>query len=337
VWNAAEWSRAFSKASAAKDRDSLRTLRREVWTSTVEVVRARAYEIGRERIHLEADGGYQALQRDTVFYAETETLAVGQERRGRYRTAVSVHNADFLEIARAIAIPTSPPTVLNMANGQNPGGGVHHGSGAQEENLFRRSNLFYSLYQFVDYAQDYGVPRHPTRSYPIPRESGGIYSPGVAVFRSVEPNGYAFLKHPYRVNVVTVPAINGPDLVERDGLSWLTEEMARATQVKIRAILRIAARHEQADLVLSAFGCGAFRNPPHHMAELFREVLAESEFDGVFRRVAFAVIDDHNAFHDASPEGNYLPFERVLSGSGDHVSGPEKMTVPSPPRGKSDR
>ena len=92
--------------------------------------------------------------------------------------------------------------------------------------------------------------------------------------------------------------------------------MARATQVKIRAILRIAAHHDQADLVLSAFGCGAFRNPPQHMAELFRAVLVEAEFDGVFRRVTFAVIDDHNAFHHASPEGNYLPFERALARDG---------------------
>ena len=44
-------------------------------------------------------------------------------------------------------------------------------------------------------------------------------------------------------------------------------------------------------------------------------MLAEAEFEGVFRRVAFAVIDDHNAFRHSSPEGNYLPFERVLAGS----------------------
>ncbi len=91
--------------------------------------------------------------------------------------------------------------------------------------------------------------------------------------------------------------------------------MARASRVKIRAILRIAAHHDQAELVLSAFGCGAFGNPPHHIAELFRDVLAEPEFAGVFRRIAFAVINDHNAFHSASPEGNYLPFERLLAGA----------------------
>ena len=315
MWNAPEWSKAFSAGSAAKDRDSLRALRRDVWASTVEIARAGAYEVAGSRVDLAARDAEESRRR-TAFYGETESLVVDPARRGQHRTDVSVHNADFLEIARAIATTGSPPAVLNMASRQNPGGGVHHGAGAQEENLFRRSNAFCSLYQFVDYGQaDYGVPRNAAASYPIPRESGGIFSPGVTVFRSAESTGYALLAHPYHVNVVTVPAINEPDLVERDGQLWLSEEMAQATLLKIRGIFRIAARNRQTDLVLSAFGCGAFRNPPHHVAELFREVLAEPEFAGVFRRIAFAIIDDHNAFHRASPEGNYVPFERALATS----------------------
>jgi uncharacterized protein (TIGR02452 family) len=314
VWNAVEWTRAFGAASAGKDRDSLRGLRREVWSNTVQIVRAGAYEVGGAHVELDPASA-EALREGTAFYAQTEDLVVAPARRGQYRTVVSVHNADFLEIARAIATPECPPAVLNMASRQNPGGGVDRGSGAQEENLFRRSNTFCALYQFVDYGRDYGVPRNADASYPIPRESGGVYSPGVTVFRSAETTGYALLLHPYRVNVLTVPAINEPDLIERQGRLWLSDDMARATLVKIRTIFRIAARHEQPDVVLSAFGCGAFKNPPHHMAELFSEVLAEPEFAGVFRRVAFAIIDDQNAFHRASPEGNYVPFERVLAAS----------------------
>lgn len=312
MWNPVEWSRAFSNASAARNGEWRRALRRDVWSNTVEIVRRGSYEVAGVRVELAA-ADCEALRRGTVFYARTDDLAVAPGQRGQYPTAVSVHNADFLEIARAIATPGSPPAVLNMASGQNPGGGVRHGSGAQEENLFRRSNTFCSLYQFVDYGQQYGIPRNTAAGYPIPRESGGIYSPGVTVFRSAESTGYALLAHPYRVNVLTVPAVNEPELVKRDGQLWLTEEMASATLLKIRAIFRIAARQSQTDLVLSAFGCGAFRNPPHHMAQLFRQVLEEAEFAGVFRRVAFAIIDDHNAFHRASPEGNYVPFERTLA------------------------
>jgi len=42
---------------------------------------------------------------------------------------------------------------------------------------------------------------------------------------------------------------------------------------------------------LGALGCGAFRNPPQHIACLFRNVLKESEFQGVFNHIVFAVLD----------------------------------------------
>lgn len=41
--------------------------------------------------------------------------------------------------------------VLNMASSMNPGGGVMTGARAQGETLFRRTNLFRSLYQFTEY------------------------------------------------------------------------------------------------------------------------------------------------------------------------------------------
>jgi hypothetical protein len=37
----------------------------------------------------------------------------------------------------------------------------------------------------------------------------------------------------------------------------------------------------------SAFGCGAFCNPPDHMAELFRDVL--EEYRGCFKHICFAI------------------------------------------------
>jgi hypothetical protein len=48
---------------------------------------------------------------------------------------------------------------MRIKHGQQAktGGGVLTGAGAQEENLFRRSNLFMSLYQFTQYANEYGI------------------------------------------------------------------------------------------------------------------------------------------------------------------------------------
>lgn len=186
MWNAIDWGKAFAAASVAHDRESLRNLRRDVWSNTVEIVQVGGYEVGSARIDLPAAHA-EASRQGTAYYRHTEELVVDPARRNQHRTVVSVHNADFLEIARAVATPECPAAVLNMASRSNPGGGVHHGSGAQEENLFRRSNAFCSLYQFVDYGQDeYRVPLNTAASYPIPRESGGIYSPGITV--SARPN-----------------------------------------------------------------------------------------------------------------------------------------------------
>lgn len=317
AWDAERWVARFREASQNRHREGLRALRCEVFESTVRAVRERGYATQAGRVDLDAGGHYDALHAGTRFHARADELAIPEARLGSFRTQVTVRNADCLEVARQLGSEEAAPLVLNMASRRNPGGGVWHGAGAQEENLFRRSNLLHSLYQFVEYGAEHDVPPDPEgRRYPIPREAGGIYSPPARIFRSSERTGYAFLQEPYEAAFVTVPAIPEPDLEEREGRLWLTPAMAEATRRKIRAILRIGAHHGHADLVLSAFGCGAFRNPPHHMARLFRETLAEPGFEGVFRRVVFAVIDDHNAYRPESPEGNFQPFARELRESG---------------------
>ncbi len=313
VWNPVRWRQEFESASQGADRDALRRLRADVFRGTVEAVRARGYDVDEEWVSLDEDDHYETLVQETVFYADTSSTDVPEERRRTHVTQVDVVDADCLTVAHELGESGDVAAVLNMASRWNPGGGVLSGAGAQEENLFRRSVLLHSLYQFMPYAADYDVPQNPEgRCYPIPRDSGGIYSPPTAIFRSCEASGYALLPRPYRAAFITVPAISNPDVIEAGGHLWLTEAMAEATRTKIRGILRIGARHDHADLVLSAFGCGAFRNPPQHIARLFRETLAEAEFEGVFRRIAFAVIDDHNAGHQHNPEGNFIPFAREL-------------------------
>ena len=82
------------------------------------------------------------------------------------------------------------------------------------------------------------------------------------------------------------------------------------TKDKIRTILRIAHFHGHDAVVLSALGCGAFRNPPADVAAAFDEVLREDEFAGAFKKVLFAILDDQNAGRAHNPDGNFLPFMR---------------------------
>ena len=75
----------------------------------------------------------------------------------------------------------------------------------------------------------------------------------------------------------------------------MPQEAIDITRNKIRTIFRIGLLYGHDSLVLGAFGCGAFRNPPEEMARLFHEVMEEPEFKDRYRLITFSIIDDHNA------------------------------------------
>ncbi len=216
-------------------------------------------------------------------------------------------NDDCIEVTRKLVEEGYRPIMLNMANRHTPGGGVINGARAQEESLFRQSNLCVSLYQYDDYhAGLLGLPLGNGR-YPMDRDTGGIYSGRVTFFRTNSRQGDALVETPFECAVVSVAAINRPDLTP-DG--HLVDWAVVATKKKIRSMLRIGLLHGHDAIVLGAWGCGAFRNPPEHMASLFHEVLREPEFAGKYRVVRFAVIEDHNSRHS-----NFAPFDRQFSRS----------------------
>lgn len=106
-----------------------------------------------------------------------------------------------------------------------------------------------------------------------------------------------------RLNFVAVAAFHFNERCDA-----IPQPYVEPTKDKIRLMLRLAANNGQRRLVLGAFGCGAFHNEPHHMAQLFRQVINESEFQGLFTSISFAVIEDHNSTN------NYTAFRDVLEG-----------------------
>ena len=281
-WNSQQWLADFRAAAANRDDEALHRLRRDVYTHTQQVVQSdpRLVDIP-----------------PGLIYTDPPRLRAGATTR---TTRFSVVAADGAEVAALVQSAGLRPALLNMANRQTPGGGVLSGAGAQEENLFRRSNLFVSLYP------------HEHAGYPLDRDHGGAYSPEAAFFRSSEASGYELLTTTLRLDVVSVPAVNRPEILRGDDGWEFAPAMIPLVLERMRAILRISARHGNDALVLSAFGCGAFRNPPGHTARLFRQVFEEPEFVGVFTLVVFAILEDHNAFRPHNPEGNFAPFQRVF-------------------------
>lgn len=296
------WLKEFS--IAVKNHDGFHVLRTRIFQDTVHFVHKGGYSIGNKSVRLDNSGTTEK----TELYDKPIKLDVPDNE---YQTRFSVIAADCLETAQVLQYSGLTPCVLNMANRQNPGGRVHGGAGAQEENLFRRTNMFLSLFQFADYAEQYGLPRS-SKSYPMDRNYGGAYSPDISVFRGSEANGYFLLSAPYKISVVTVAALNHPELIKREKVYHLTDNMVTPTKEKIRTILRIAGKHKHDSLVLSAFGCGAFANPPNHIAVLFKEVFSENEFNNRFKVVVFSIIDDHNSRRQHNPDGNIIPFVEIF-------------------------
>ncbi len=281
-------------------REPLYKLRIKIFKETVKIVQNGEYSLNGKFIKIDNTG---VVEKAILYDAPPKNTKNCKEE-----TKISVIEADCLEVAELLIKAGLNPAVLNMANGSNPGGGVIKGAGAQEENLFRRTNLFLSMYQFAEYAEKYGIKKNK-KQYPLNRESGGVYSPNITVFRSSEHNGYELLSKLFKITVISVPAINSPGMIYTDGKYRISDKPAKATKNKIRTILRIGLEHGHDSLVLSAFGCGAFNNPPEHMAELFKEVFEEDEFKNCFKLISFAIINRS----DGRAGKNVYPFFKVFN------------------------
>lgn len=226
------------------------------------------------------------------------------------KTEVRVEGDDCVRVAKRLIDEGYNPAMLNLADRYTPGGIVEHGSGAQEENLCRRSNLILSLFQFsearIRQYPDLGLVEN-TDQYPMDERFGGIYSGIVTFFRGPESEGSLLDNKPYNIPVISVAALNGPR-IGSDGM--MLPEETEITLDKIRTIFRIGKANFHDSLVLSALGCGAFANPPAHIAKLFHQVIEEDEFRNVFRLIDFAILDGYRTGLSHNPEGNLLPFQR---------------------------
>ena len=345
MWNSKIWIKQFQATIAdghdekhARDRRHSPTdvtrhqLRVTVMLNTLATVRKQRYMVADRMVQLPID-----KKLTTIIYDHRSKL----ERAGTlpitqtpYQvTRVDVFREDCLSVVERLAKNGYKPLLLNMANATSPGGGYRKGDGAQEENLFRRSDYFRSL----DVGLDQWLPQQCERfrcssiwqldpvtdhstMYPM-HEFGAIYTSGLTVFRKSEDTGYMFMEEPlHGVCSLAMAAYRDPQL---NG-NMLASKYAVGTRKKIDNTFAIAYQHKHDSLVLSAFGCGAFKNPPMHMARIFGSVI--KQYAGFFKLIAFAIVDDHNSGHHLNPEGNYKPFKDILDGL--VLSPPSTMNIP---------
>ena len=198
--------------------------------------------------------------------------------------------------------------VLNFASATNPGGGVTHGSFAQEECLCRCSTLYNNLI-LKEAADKFYLP-HRSGLSPLHNDDI-IYTPGVVVFKSDDYKDYGTTKN---VNIITCAAPNLREVPKNEFNSENTtvpatisdDDLLELHKQRGRKILSVAAANKNDYIVLGAFGCGAFRNDPKIVAEAYKQILPE--FKNAFKVIEFAVFcRDHETI-------NYDTFKEILNG-----------------------
>ena len=163
--DAADWLVRFRAAG----RDGSRPLRVEIAKQTEEACRALGYTAAAPAgpggwVGL-PEGFVQAMVGGTVNYRGNDPVF----RRGWPKVvgaaaaaaAVEVKATDCLDAVLALKDEGYNPVLLNMANAYRAGGGWRTGAGAQEENIFRRSNCCHFL------EQQKGWPAAVGRSAPL--------------------------------------------------------------------------------------------------------------------------------------------------------------------------
>lgn len=272
--------------------------RHNVYVGTMEDIEAGEYIDSKGKSH---SFDLVSMLNGTKFYQKVKKL---DDKGKKFCTKIYAQKIDCIQKAYDFG---KDGALLNMASRFKPGGGVLNGAASQEEDIFRRTTLSYSLYHFINFER-YNFPYKYTSKvpvYPIKGDKSAIWSPGVEIYRKSSKGYYDHMSTPGITNVISVPGIKNPELTE-DGK--FKENHAKMWRNKIRTVLRLALINEKYKLVLGAWGCGAYNNPPRLIAELFKEILAEPEFENKFEEICFAILEDSN-----SPKGgNYSPFAEVF-------------------------
>jgi uncharacterized protein (TIGR02452 family) len=182
---------------------------------------------------------------------------------------------------------------LNMASSYHPGGGWEKGSMAQEEELFRRSNYFLTL-------------KH--HFYPL-KPGCVVYSPLISIIKDED---YEDLRRPVSVAMIAAAAPKYPDaqVDSNKVMRYSHRKDFETVKQTIDLMFQVASDHRHDVLVLGAWGCGCYGNPPHDVIDIFNWAL--QRYSRCFKKIVFAVLSKR--------DDNFELFSR-------HI----KTSFPSPP------
>ena len=235
---------------------------------------------------------------------------VDYELAGGHLGNVIVSGKRTLDASENYAKEGKRVCVLNFASATNPGGGVVHGSSAQEEAICRCSTLYPCLNTKEMWNQFY----YPHRSADNPLYNDDcVYTPMVKVFKA-DINFPELLPEAdwWNVDVITCAAPNlrkvssnhmNPNAGSKKAeISY--QGLKELHTSRINRIFEVAVANKAEVLILGAFGCGAFCNPPELVAGVFAE--CTEKYRECFDVIEFAV------YHTERETENYKAFKNAM-------------------------
>lgn len=184
-------------------------------------------------------------------------------------------------------------SVLNFASATNPGGGVTKGASAQEECLCRIS----TLYKCIS-ASEITEAFHKKHRYALKTgkmnsfyNDDCIQTCDVTIFKSDTAKPVLLSeKEWFDVDVISCAAPNLRYMSQHDK-NWkknvTDKKLFDIYKKRINRVLDIASCAKSDVIILGAFGCGAFANPPELVAKAMHTAIDEHKYD--FETIELAI------------------------------------------------
>ena len=202
-------------------------------------------------------------------------------------------------------------SVLNFASATNPGGGVTKGASAQEECLCRISTLYKCIsaseIEAFHKKHRYTLKTGKMNSF---YNDDCIQTCDVTVFKSDTAKPVLLSeKDWFDVDVISCVAPNLRYMSQHDK-NWkknvTDKKLFDIYKKRINRVLDIASSAKSDIIILGAFGCGAFANPPELVAKAMHAAIDEHKYD--FETIELAI------YCSSRDTSNYEVFAKEFAG-----------------------
>ena len=245
---------------------------------TLEILKQKRYT-SLNGVSVDISASLDAAVKGTILYKAAADLPDTDWET--FKPTIEVTNETTAQAAvRLAALGKENIVALNFASARNQGGGFLSGALAQEEDLCRCSGLYACLKTKPIFYNENILCDHTLYL------DNMIYSPKVPFFRNKHN---LFIEQPFELSLISSPAPNLTTMSEKDRDSEDGQEVIYSTLYsRAKRILNVAAAHGHKNIILGAWGCGAFGNDPEQVAIIFDDALKNVP---AFENVCFAVYD----------------------------------------------